>query len=98
MPRHACRKDANHDEVASEFERLGCVTLDCSRYEGFVDLMVWRHQPRLVEVKTKTGKLRKSQRDLAKIWPGPIHVVRSRIEAMALVQHWDKEAEKDLPW
>jgi len=98
MPRYAAKKDATHKEIADEFGRLGCAVLDTSRYPDFVDMLVWRHEARLVEAKSKAGSLRPSQRKLADKWPGPIYVVRSAIEARALVQQWDREERHALPW
>jgi len=98
MPKYAAKKDATHNDIAAEFERHGCTVLDTSRYPDFVDMLVWRHEARLVEAKSAKGSLRPSQRDLADKWPGPIHVVRSAIEARALVQQWDEEERHALPW
>lgn len=96
MPKYACKKDATHDEVAAEFERQGCMVLDSSRYPGFVDLVVLRHGIRLVEVKSKTGSLRDAQEKLiADGWP--VEIVRSRIEAIAAVQRWDREQKPEHP-
>ena len=96
--RYAARKDQNHADIQAVFERCGCAVLDCSRYDGFVDLLVWRHEPRLVEVKGKKGRLTMSQKSLAAKWPGPIHVVRDEEQALALVRAWDLEAAHQLPW
>ena len=98
MPRFAAKKDGNQQEIQQAFEQCGCVVLDCSRYEGFVDLMVWRNQPRLVEVKAPKGSLTPSQKELRDKWPGPIHVVRSVDEALLLVKAWNDEARGKLPW
>lgn len=98
MVRKAARKDANHNDIAAEFERHGCVVIDTSALPEFCDMIVWRHQPRLIEAKSKTGRLRASQKALAEKWPGQIHVVRSVIEARALVQLWDREEESKLPF
>ena len=96
--RYAARKDANHAEIQAVFERCGCAVLDCSRYDGFVDLLVWRHEARLVEVKSPKGSLTPSQKSLVDKWPGKIHVVRHEDEALALVRAWDLEAAHQLPW
>lgn len=96
--RRACKKDTTHDEIKAEFERLGCAVLNTFHFPGFVDMLVWRHETRWIEAKSKNGSLRPSQRKLAEEWPGPIYVVRSAMEARALVQCWDREERHQLPW
>ena len=96
--RYAARKDENHSDIQAVFERCGCAVLDCSRYDGFVDLLVWRHEARLVEIKNGKGKLTEKQAKFSKEWPGPIHVVRDEEQALALVRAWDLEAAHQLPW
>jgi len=98
VPRRAAKKDANHNEIAEEFERWGCTVIDTSALPEFVDMLVWRHETRLIEAKSATGKRTKAQVELAKKWPGPIYVVRSAIEARALVQAWDKEEDAKFPF
>lgn len=98
MVRRAAKKDANHNDIAAEFERHGCTVIDTSALPAFVDMIVWRHEARLIEAKSKTGKRTPEQVKLKDKWPGPIHIVRSEIEARALVQEWDREERHRLPW
>ena len=78
MTQYKRRKDANHAEAAKWFRQLGCGLADVSNCDNFVDYVVAKHgETCSVEVKTKTGKLKKSQEDLHKTWPGEIRVVRN---------------------
>lgn len=92
MPRRAAKIDANQPAIVAEFERLGCAVKSTAGVaDGFPDLIVHRNGHHLVEVKAPKGKLRGSQIRFMEQWPGIVHVVKSEIEARALVQQWDKE-------
>ena len=93
MPRRAAKKDANHDEVVMEFERHECAVYSTAGIgDGFPDIVVWDGEAHhLVEVKNAGGKLTDHQKRFMDVWPGPVHIVRTPIEVMALVQEWRKK-------
>ncbi len=94
--RRAARTDANHAEIKSALERIGCYVVDCAHVgQGFPDLVIaWRGRWHFLEV--KDGAKSKSRRKLT----GPqtifhaeaaaknckVHVVTSVDEAIAAVQ------------
>jgi len=93
MARRAAKIDANQPEIIEAFEDNGCAVKSTAGLgDGFPDLVVFDgKQHHLVEVKMPKGKLRKSQITLIDVWAGPVHIVRSPIEVLALVQAWRKQ-------
>jgi hypothetical protein len=79
VTRYARRKDVNHNDMQSEFERLGYKVKDTSRLgDDFPDFIVAKHgQQALIEVKADTGKLSQGQWDFIKDWPALCFVVRT---------------------
>lgn len=63
--RYACRTDSNHKQIASCLRRLGFTVKNTSSgADNALDMIVTRDDKSyFVEVKTKQGKLRKSQAD-----------------------------------
>ena len=101
MPRRAAKVDANQPEIVAEFRRHGCGVQSLAGVgKGFPDLLIWCDGHYLVEVKNRKGKNRLTvdQIEFIDDWPGPVYVVRDRIEAMALVQHWRKGWQIGDPW
>jgi len=86
--RRAARKDANHNEIARAFERMGCDVLDLSGVgKDCPDLLVrvraidrWM----LVEVKTPKGRIKPGQAAFAERWP--VKVVRTIEDAIGALQ------------
>ena len=93
--RRAARKDGNHNAVADAFRSVGCSVFETDRVgDGFPDLVVGLLGVSvLVEVKnpaTYYGRqgLGVQQSAFAASWRGgPVHVVCSEDEAIALVQN-----------
>jgi len=89
------RTDANHAEIISAFESLGCSVVDLSatagaavRNIGVADLLVGiAGVNELVENKTEDGKLSMSQLAFNERWRGaPAHKVASVNDVIDLVQ------------
>ena len=96
MIRRAARTDANHSEIKSALERIGCYVVDCAHVgQGFPDLVIaFRNRWVLLEI--KDGAKSKSRRKLT----GPqtifhaeaaaknckVHIVTSVDDAIAAVQ------------
>jgi hypothetical protein len=93
------RKDANQDEIVGflrdPWARCN-VAITNQVGNGFPDLVVahpaacsncgaFAYRNTLVEVKTKTGKLEDTQVEFHAEWRGPIVIVRTIDEAVALV-------------
>jgi hypothetical protein len=81
------RKDANHAEIKSALVNAGCLVADLSDASGGVpDLLVLRRLAdgtelwRLLELKTKRGRMRKAQEAFAKQFP--VSVVKTAAEAL----------------
>ena len=96
-----CSKDANHDEIVSMFERLGCTVVERHKtgIPGDPDIEVGcvgvNH---LVEIKnpaTHYGRkgLNANQDAFSRDWRGEKpYIVTSVHEAAALVQNWRRAA------
>ena len=70
------RRDSNHLEVKNALELYGWTVAETHMVgDGFPDLVAARSINVLVEVKTKKGKLEKSQEMFFDLWPGPAVVV-----------------------
>lgn len=73
MPKYRTRKDLNHKEIKNGLEQLGFLVEDTSRLGGFVDLVV-KHPARpeigvrLLEIKSKRGKLSEMQLEKKTLW------------------------------
>lgn len=62
--RRAAKKDANHNEIAKEFERLGWIVLDLSQLKNCCDMAVTK-EGRTFMVEVKDGSKPPSQRKLS---------------------------------
>jgi len=67
MPRRACAKDTNQDDIADAYRKLGWDVIDAHEFAqycpGFPDLVCSKHgQTLFVEVKTAKGKLTDDER------------------------------------
>lgn len=100
MNRHF-RKDANHNELVSLFERLGCTVaqMHACGIPGMPDLAVGAMgRTFLVELKNlQTGYgragLNDNQSAFARDWRGGrVYVATSADDVIALVQHWRRAA------
>src|SRR6266436_5504446 len=78
------RVDTNQAEIISTLKKAGCTVLSLTRLGGGApDLLAARGGKMwLMEVKTNSGMVRKEQKDWAKSWNAPVHVVRSSEEAL----------------
>lgn len=97
MPRRAAKIDANQPGIVREFERNECAVYStASAGMGFPDMVVYDGKTHhLVEVKRPKGKLTPHQVNFMDMWPGPVHIVRTPIEVMALVQEWRKHGKAE---
>ena len=86
MPRLDARKDDNHDEIKAAFEKLGWYWRDTFQLGmGFPDGVASREGINLlVEVKSPGGRLSRMERDYHLNCPGPIVVVRSIDDVIAI--------------
>ena len=82
------RRDANHQEVKDAFTALGCSVADTADVgNGFPDLVVGiAGVTTLVEVKTLEGAHTPEQVRFFDEWRGSHYTVRSREQAVDLVQ------------
>lgn len=82
------RRDRNQAAIAQVFRQFGAHVKDAASLgTGFPDLIVlYRDVIRLVEVKTRTGRLSAAQKALAAVWP--VSVVRSIDDAEAFMREW----------
>ena len=82
------RRDANHQEIKDAFTALGCSVADTADVgNGFPDLVVGiAGVTMLVEVKTKYGIHTPEQERFFSEWRGSHYTVRSRDQAIDLVQ------------
>lgn len=89
----ACKVDKNQGEIVSAYRAMGFSIVDTSRVgQGFSDLVVGKFgRTYLVEVKTLTGAMEKTQRNFKKEWRGCYRVVRTLDD---VIKH-AKEALKD---
>lgn len=87
------RRDANQNPIAAGLIQAGYSVFDASAVGGgFTDLVVGgidradgQRKNWIIEVKTAEGKLNARQKEWHADWRGPIHVVRSLDEALAVV-------------
>lgn len=86
--RRAARLDANHNEIADAFRRLGFEVFDASRVGGgFPDLVCYHRATdrlMLVEVKTPKGGLKTTQEKFSARFP--VKVVRSVDDAIEALE------------
>jgi len=83
----AGKRDAGEAEIFQAFEAAGCSIIPISS-TGAPDAVVFTRTGHayLVECKARLGTLTKAQIKFRETWRGPpIHIVRSSVEALALV-------------
>lgn len=100
MTRHS-KKDANHDDLVSVFERLGCTVaqMHACGVPGYPDITVGcMGRTWLVELKSPDSAygrsgLNDNQSAFAKNWRGGrVYLASSHDDVIALVQHWRRAA------
>ncbi|HUV67174.1 MAG TPA: hypothetical protein VMW24_25015 [Sedimentisphaerales bacterium] len=86
MPRLAAKKDANHDEIAEVFRKLGWQWTDTYQLGmGFPDGVISRPGMNiLIEVKSEKGTLTPEEKRFQKRFVGPLYYVRSVEEAQVV--------------
>ena len=85
-PRYRQKPDSNQGEIVQALEKIGCSVYDASRVGEIPDLIIgFRGLVCLLEVKTPTGRMKKSQIQWHKEWNGHSCVVRSPMEAIEAV-------------
>lgn len=89
MPKYRTQKDLNHNDIKNGLEQMGFLVEDTSRLGGFVDLVV-KHPARpeigvrLLEIKSKRGKLSQDQLKLKEAWEESVIETR-KIEDVLVV-------------
>lgn len=87
--RYAAKVDANQGEIVETLRLAGyTVCLMHAVGRGFPDLLVSKSgtdKMWLLEVKTKSGKLTKPEKEWIAAWDAPVHIVRSPEEALQAV-------------
>lgn len=85
----AKKKDTNHNQIAAEFESLGCWVTDTSAMgNGFPDMLVYNFgacNAFFVEAKSKYGKRNEQQVKFADTCPIPVYVIRSTEQVRELI-------------
>jgi Holliday junction resolvase len=82
LNRYAKRRDANEPDIVEALRAIGCTVIQCDA----VDLVVgYQGVNHLIEVKTKTGKLKDSQIALQETWRGQYSIARTVEEALKIV-------------
>lgn len=101
-PRRDCKRDANHDEIADTFRRMGCMVIDTHQFAqylpGYPDLDVRRGgRSVLVEVKADGGRLTPDEAAFAELCAGyrvQYEVVRTAEQAVALAVELMAEGQR----
>jgi hypothetical protein len=87
------RKDANQNPIVRELMQAGYSVIDLSAVgDGLPDILVGGIDRRdgtrkawPMEIKTEKGKLNPLQEEWHAAWRGPVHIVRTPTEALAVV-------------
>jgi len=81
------RVDANQLEIVSALRSAGAMVSHLHNVgDGCPDLLVgFRGRNFLLEVKTGSGKLNRTQQDWHLLWKGQVAVVRDSIEALSVI-------------
>lgn len=85
---HRKRPDANAGELKALAERIGASWLDLSQMGGDCPdaLTGFQGTDALVEIKTRTGKIKPGQIDFAKRWRGrPVTLIRTGADLLGLL-------------
>jgi len=92
------RRDANHALIAETFRALGCSVFDTADVGGgFPDLVVGVAGVNLlVEVKTMTGEHTPDQQTFYQDWRGSHYTIRTRDQAIALIQSVRKSIKASI--
>jgi hypothetical protein len=78
--------DANQAEIVAALEKIGCSVVSLHRVGNIPDLLVGRAKCNwLMEVKTAKGRLNDDQKEFHSSWRGQVCVVRSALEAVAVI-------------
>lgn len=82
------RTDGNQKEIVAHLRSLGAiVTITSDMGMGFPDAVIGNPETKqvfLMEIKTKHGKLTKSQKAFHELWKGLIYIVRTKEEAESI--------------
>lgn len=83
-PTHAKKRDQNEGAIVDALEDEGCFVAKNDTGKGQPDLVcVYRGVMFWAEVKVPGKKLRTSQEDFIKTWPGKVYIVTTPEEAIA---------------
>jgi hypothetical protein len=82
----AAKRDANEFKIIKYLRRVGCSVEQLSQ-GGIPDLLVgWHGENLLLEVKTATGKLTKTQVEWHSRFKGTVYIVRSVAETKEVLK------------
>ena len=78
------RRDTNQQEIVTGLREAGYVVVDLSRVgDGCPDILVSKDgYTHLIEIKSKNGKLRESQKYFMQQWRGSLLVVKTLQQAL----------------
>ena len=84
--RRDAKTDANKPEIVDALHKLGCGVINLDPLgRGIPDILIWTGQLYvLAEIKSEDGKFTEAQKKFYTRWPGPVHVLRSVDDAVAL--------------
>lgn len=86
------RVDVNQKLIVDFLRKIGASVFVCSQTDNFVDLVVgYKSKNYLLEIKTKSGKLRDSQKKFMDDWRGCAHVVRSIDDVLLIIKSGDQD-------
>lgn len=88
LPRRAARRDLSEKPIIDTLRRLGFAVQPLS-VRNVPDLLIAKAgRAALAECKTGNAELEPGQRDWIAAWPGPVYVLRTVEDAIALAQGW----------
>ena len=98
MPRRACKKDANQDEIADAFRRLGWDVIDTHEHAqytpGWPDLVAIRPDAVVpIEVKNKRGRLTEDEEVFAALHPDWAPVIVRTVDDVVELDAMVREGE-----
>jgi len=83
--RYNTRRDANESEIINAFKKFGA---SVEKIDTPCDLLVgFNHCNYLIEIKTKSGKLTKKQREFIENWRGSYEIIRSIDDVITFFQN-----------
>ena len=85
MPPKKAKRDVNEREIIDALRHVGATVQQINETDAPDLLVGYGFDNFLIEVKTKTGKLRDGQIDWHKNWNGQVNVARTVEEALSII-------------